>query len=135
MSNDSVSKAEIEQQADRERPMAVDDLAAGVPNFKSCSYGTFAAEYALKDSDIVVHFYLPSGLPREYWQTIFPSVLSDEAQDYFQASLPRLEAKYTGEFNSWWFRARGYGHVLDVDLYVVRFFDRLHACLQAALQP
>lgn len=66
---------------------------------------------------------------RAYWLDLFPGVLSAVAQEHFKAEYPRLAAKYTDELRSWWFRAHGYAHLLDVDGLVYRFAEKLDQVL------
>lgn len=107
-----------------------------IPQFqKVTKYTTFAAEYALIDNDIVVHFFLPpeQRMPEAYdfWATTFPNCLDVTARSFFNADYPRLVAKYTEEMTSWWFRANGFGHVLDLDALVQRFFAALDGTIDA----
>lgn len=106
-------------------------------------YTTFAAEYALKDDEnIHMHFFLPkemldaassekhSPAIKEYWTNIFPGILSASAEEYFGATKPRLQAKYTEELRSWWFLAQGYGDRIDFDKFVKLFLKKLDAALE-----
>jgi hypothetical protein len=115
-------------------------IADGIPKFTSVDdYTTFRAEYTLKDKDIVVHFFLPQDFRRTgqaavtYWTSTFAVALDSVAQECFQATQPRLQAKYTEELKSWWLRARGYDHLIDVSKFMERFFDRLDEELEKAL--
>ena len=92
----------------------------------------FRCEYALKDRDLIVHFFLPSnvteqtaGRYRDWWLKTFPLVLDKVAQDYFSAGPPRLAAKYTEEVASWWFKAQGYDHLLDPRGFLAKFLQVL----------
>jgi hypothetical protein len=100
---------------------------------KVSNYTTFTAEYAWVDQDLVMHFFLPpeKKLPEAtaYWTEHFPRCLDAEARSFFGADYPRLVAKYTTEMASWWFRAHGYGHVLDPDAFAVKFLHRLDRTL------
>lgn len=96
------------------------------------NFTTFMAEYTYRDGDLVVHFFMSPEVKAEgqdtrllYWLTSFPNALDTVAQSYFMAGAPRLAAKYTEELESWWFRARGYGHVLDTDTFALKFLQKL----------
>lgn len=105
----------------------------GVPEFtKVEDYTTFKAEYTMKDGDLVIHFF--PGENKLVWKSIFAEVLDRVAQEHFKATAPRLQAKFTEEMNSWWFRARGYDHLVDFNAFVSRFFDLLDASLEAGVQ-
>ena len=62
------------------------------------------------------------------------------APEHFQATQPRLVAKYTEDdgvgnsLDSWWFKAQGYGHVLDLDAYVMKFFEKMDGALDPSFQ-
>jgi hypothetical protein len=111
------------------------NVADAVPKFKKITdFTTFSAEYALIDNNIVIHFFETPEYPitnNSYWMDTFPSVLSAFAQKYFNATSPRLVAKYTEELNSWFFKAQGYGHLLDPDVYVHTFLDQLDESLDS----
>ena len=94
-------------------------------------FTTFTAEYALKDQDLVIHFFLPEDLrgPPEYWSKYFPLALDRTARAYFEAEAPKLQAKYTPELRSWWFRARGYDHLIDLSGFVEGFLSQLDSAL------
>lgn len=66
---------------------------------------------------------------QDYWVNKFPITLNEVAQDYFDATSPRLQAKYTAEIKSWWLRAQGYDHLLDVDSYSRRFLEKMNDAL------
>src|ERR1051325_4529578 len=57
-------------------------------------FTTFTAEYAMKDNDLVIHFYLPADLrgPANYWMELFPKALDRVAQEHFMATKPRIKA-------------------------------------------
>lgn len=111
------------------------DVTNSIPKFKKVEYEPFKAEYDLTGDNIVVHFYLPRRKVTEaYWKTMFAEALNDIGQEHFQATKPRLVAKYTEEFHSWWFRAQSYGHIIDLDAYVLRFFEKLAERMGPLLQ-
>lgn len=103
-------------------------------------YTTFVAKFAVKDDDIIVHFYMPSELEKApaaeqdlYWLKMFPVAVEAVAPEHFEATYPRLTVKYTEELKSWFLRARNYGHLLAPDRYVRKFLDRMDAGLDAAV--
>jgi len=103
------------------------------------NYTGFNAEYAWVNGDLVVHFFMPPELtkaPRQqalkWWTETFSSCLDAAAQQFFSADYPRLIAKYTEEMTSWWFRANGYGDVLDPDAFALRFFKQLDVTIDRA---
>lgn len=115
-------------------------IADGVPKFQSVTdYNTFLAEYTLKDGDIVIHFFLPKDFRKSgqaaliYWTTTFAVALDYVAQEVFQATQPRLQAKYTEELNSWWLRARSYDHLINLQQFMGSFFERLDEELERTL--
>lgn len=109
------------------------------------AFTTFIAEYAVQDGAYILHFFPPreryihTGNGRyqvhgEFlirWQRSFPAVLSPVAEEYFQATQPRLQAAYTAEMFSWWLKAAGFAERLDPDAYIMRFFEKLDAALDA----
>lgn len=118
------------------------DVAQGVPKFKEYACYSFKAEHAIIDGDIVIHFFLPAharvDTPEaeqewmQYWLGRFADAMDRTAREYFEAEHPRLVAKYTEEMASWWFRARGFGaDILDPDLFVTKFYEKLDAALRA----
>jgi hypothetical protein len=114
--------------------MPVRRIASGVPVFTRVEdYTTFIAEHTMKDDDLVIHFY-PTEESNSYWTSRFPEVLDRVAQAYFRATSPRLQAKFTHEVNSWWFRARGYSHIPDMNGFISGFFDALDQGLETAVQ-
>lgn len=107
-----------------------------VPSFTAVNdYTTFFAEYDLIDGNVVIHFYPPKDtkVTKEYWMVKFAESLDATAQEHFQATKPRLAAKYTEELGSWWFKAQGFGHIIDIDQYLMRFFEKLDAALDTHL--
>jgi hypothetical protein len=110
--------------------------AGAVPKFKEVEdYTTFFAEYDLISGNIVIHFFPPKDqkVTQDYWMVKFAEALDVTAQEHFQATKPRLAAKYTEEMSSWWFRAQGFGHLIDVDQFLTRFFEKLDAALDPHL--
>jgi hypothetical protein len=100
---------------------------------------TFAAEVAVTEGDFVYHFYATDEVnrkpdPQKYWIELFPEVLEKTAKEYFKADFPRLKAAYTEEKASWWFRAFGFGLVLDPHKMALRFCDALDEALDSATQ-
>ena len=110
-------------------------LKKSIPQFQKVEFDTFKAEYSLDGKNIVVHFFLPQRKVTEhYWKHLFAQVLNDVGQGHFQATMPRLVAKYTAELHSWWFKAQGYDHILDVESFMATFFEKMNAGLVHALQ-
>lgn len=111
--------------------------AVEAPDFKKVEdFTTFRAEYAIRGSDLVMHFFVTPEVEKnvkgkKYWLELFPTCLDPVAQQHFEATAPRLEAQYTEMVNSWWLRARGYDHLLDVDAFVSTFLTKLDASLEA----
>jgi hypothetical protein len=117
----------------RSQPDAFGNIAESVPKFtKVDDFTTFAAEYCRIDDNIVIHFFHPEDMEytERYWLDVFPGVLDSVAREYFNADTPRLVAKYTEELRSWWFRANSYDHVIDVDYFVRRFFEKMDQALE-----
>ena len=110
--------------------------------FTSVERSYFQARYALKDRDIVIHFYVsdhvktawPEYYLQRWWLNDFGLVLSQCAQSHFDATTPRIMASYTAEEASWWFKAQGYNYLLDLDGYLRAFFELLDETLHASLQ-
>jgi len=112
-------------------------------------YTTFRAEFAITDGDIVFHFFKTPeveklGDParvRQYWGDVFASVLEPVAKTIFNADVPRLKAQHIFDedapysrqhpLDSWWFRAYGFGHLLDPHAIAYRFAEALDASLDA----
>lgn len=103
------------------------DVAEAIPVFKNVSFNGFKAEYSLAGDDLVIHFFLPSSrkVTEWYWKDGFAGVLNEVGQEHFQATKPRLVAKYTEEMQSWWLKAQGYGYIIDRDAFVKRFFEKM----------
>jgi hypothetical protein len=119
--------------------LGVGGVDKAVIQFKDVTeFTTFTAKYTLKDgTDAIVQFFLPkelsdtelTGSTKDYWLDKFPRALDAIAREYFQADSPRLQAKYTEEVKSWWFRAQGYGDRIDFDGFVLGFLGKLDATL------
>lgn len=111
-----------------------------VPKFTPMNFRSFKAEFATINDDIVLHFFLPKHATIDspesrqawmgYWLKTFPAKLDTIAQEYFEAGYPRLMAKYTDEVASWWFKAQGFGVVLDTEAFVRGFLGKLDEALQ-----
>ena len=103
-------------------------------------YTTYRGEVAITEGDLVFHFFITeeanersNPAPKLYWLEIFPSVLQDVSQHYFNAKFPRLKAAYTEEQASWWLRAFGFGQVLDPHKFAYKFLEALDAALDRAI--
>lgn len=113
----------------------LEDVANAIPKFKQQTYETFKAEYDFQDGVLTIHFFLPERKVTEhYWKNLFAEAMDTLGTEHFQATKPRLVAKYTPEMESWWFRAQGYGHIIDIDAYVLRFFEKLSERMAPALR-
>lgn len=102
----------------------------------STEYTTFTSEHAFDGDDIVFHFFTPPGLgdskeAHTYWLETFPDVLSEVAQEVFQAEYPRLRAAWTAEHASWWMRASGFAAIGIPEERVQVFFAKLDQSLEA----
>jgi len=127
--------------AGADAPAAIGNVADAVVSFiKVEDYTTFVAEYAFIDGNIVLHFFHS----RETWNRddkwhvtyfldMFPSVLSQVAEAYFEATKPRIVAQYTPEMTSWYMRANGFAVRLDPDGFVRRFLSKLDVALDEVL--
>jgi len=121
------------------RETTAEQVLEGAPKLTSRSFSGFRADYGVVEGNLVVHFYLPSGLaealkkadPRYqqqwevYWLRTFPDVLSPVAKRYFRADTPRIVAKYTEELASWWFCAKGFGDAIDPDALLLGFLQKM----------
>jgi hypothetical protein len=121
-------------------------VAAAVPQFTEVKLPEFKARFAFIDNDAVIHFFLPSAAGNlgkadamtqrkweAYWMEVFPALLSSVSKEHFRADKPRLVAKYTEDFASWWFRARGYGDSLNPAGLIQTFLEKLASALAAQL--
>lgn len=101
-------------------------------------YTSFRAEFAIKDSDLVFHFYVTEeiqklGDPHTYWEKLFPETLQTVARQYFNSDFPRLQAQYVPEMASWWFTAKGFGLRLDPQRLSYRFLDAFDSALDGEM--
>jgi hypothetical protein len=118
-----------------------DMLLPAVLSFVSTGYRYFLEEHALVERDLVVHFFTTEQQQKtwdvnaleQWWLNTFACTLSAVACDYFQAGPPRIMAKYTKEVASWWFKAQGFDHLLDLSAFLHVFFERLDETLHAEL--
>jgi len=111
------------------------DVTNSIPKFEKVTYNAFKAEYSLAGSDVVIHFFLPKRKVTEgYWKTHFAQAMNDIGQEHFQATAPRLVAKYTEELNSWWFKAQRYDHIIDLAKFLSQFFEKLEARMAPVLE-
>ena len=102
-------------------------------------YTTFLAEYTFLEGDIIVHFFQTKEIAKaegkdRYWLRIFPPVMSDTAEEYFQATKPRIFAEYVPEMTSWYMRCHGFANRLDPAGYILDFFEKLDDALEAAVK-
>ena len=115
--------------------------------FKQKDYNFFRVEHRMEtdrkgQQNLVVHFFHPRSVKpdeahplRNWWLVTFPKTLDVVARSYFEAEAPRLQAKYTTEVASWWFKAQGYGHLLDPDAFLQAFFEQLDGTFHAQAGP
>lgn len=138
----------LERQAagGQDAPEGIANVANAVIKYEKVElYTTFLVEYAFVDSDIVIHFFPPrEAFVRVHegykinpdfhvkWQRAFPEVLSPVAEEYFQATKPRVIAQYTPELASWYMRCRGFADMIDPTTFVLRFFAKLDEGLDRA---
>ncbi len=66
-----------------------------------------------------------------YWGEMFPAVLEPVVKDFFKAEPPRVQAAYTDEISSWWFKASGF-ETLDPNGLTREFLRKLDQALDAA---
>lgn len=125
------------------------DEAVAVKRFTTCDrFTTFWAEYRVEGEDYVAHFFPspeadPAFRTRVYWEQVFPQAMSDVAEQYFHATLPRIFAERvegvipstaspeTPASLSWYFRARGFALRLQPDEFLVGFFRAIDARVES----
>ncbi len=134
------------QPTSEDLPNAKDDIqgVAALAFIPVKDYTTFEAEFAITEGDLVYHFNRTPevmalhGMAREnYWKTTFATHLERVAKKYFEADYPRISAQFIHEpslgiTESWWFRAEGFGHLLDPHKKAYGFLDALDASIEAA---
>lgn len=111
--------------------------------FEQKTYKHFHAEYDFTAGNYVVHFFVPPDMVNKHserelemwWQNDFAESLSSVAQEHFKATIPRIMAKYTTENASWWFKAQGYGTLIDPTAYLLQFFEKLDDSFLPAPAP
>lgn len=138
--------AKERESAGTDAPIAIGNVRDAVVQFTPVKeYTTFLAEWTILDGAFVVHFFPPReryasngrggmqvhGEFLVKWQRAFPQVLDRVAQEHFQATAPRLQAVYTAEMFSWYFKAAGFATRLDPAGYLTLFFEKLDAGLDA----
>ncbi len=97
-----------------------------VLQFTRCTdYNTFTAEWAVRDKDLVFHFFTTKEQPR--WSVFFAPSLDKVAQSFFNAGSERLMAVFTDEVNSWMLLARGFAVVGNPAARAEKFFAELDA--------
>jgi hypothetical protein len=123
---------------------AASDVSMPKPvDFVTVDKRYFTAEYTPDGPDIVIHYFVsdavqntwPVDAIEQWWLDAFATTMSTLSQEYFQATLPRIMAKYTHEVASWWFKAQGYDFLLDRAAYLNAFFELLDETLHSALLP
>lgn len=143
-----VDESRISEHIQRQQTNDGDKISLGsvidaVPKFVPVTrFPSFRAEWVLQGGkDLVIHFFRPEGLAsppsqahRDYWLTRFPTFLDSTARSYFHAERPRLQAKYTMEVDSWWFKANSYEHIIDLAGFAEKFLEALDASLRGVGQ-
>lgn len=119
--------------------VTAESVSNAVPKFTQIDcFDTFKAEYVIQNGNYIIHFFLReegNKITEGGWATLFPSILSPVAEEYFQATKPRIVAIYVPELKSWYMKANGFAHRLDADEFIDRFFEKLDAALdQSASQ-
>ena len=102
----------------------------------------FNAEHTVSGGNIVIHFYVSENVRTQWkmdyiehwWLNDFATNMSTVAQEHFEATVPRILAKYTHEAASWWFKAQGYDYLLDVAGFLRAFYERLDETIHSSLQ-
>jgi hypothetical protein len=119
---------------------------------ENSKYTTFKAEFAVAEGDIIFHFFKTPEIrawtldqQRHYWADIFARVLEETVVKYSGCSADsgRLKAQHTYDdeapyskeepLDAWWFRAYGFGHLLDTHKWALRLCEVLDEALDAAL--
>ena len=107
-------------------------------------YTTFTGEFAIKEGDLVFHFNRSREVmakdeqSRErYWRTTFPTCLERAAKKIFECDYPRIMGQFIHEpslgiIESWWFRADGFGQLLEPHKKAYAFLDALDSALDEA---
>lgn len=107
-------------------------------------YTTYEGEFAVKDGDLVFHFSRTAevlakpGTEREaYWKTTFPTCLERVAKEVFECDYPRIQGQFIHEpslgiVESWWFKADGFGMLLEPHKKAYVFLDALDKALDEA---
>lgn len=132
-----LSAEQVTQATETEQKKSRHHEALPVRFVRITEYTSFVAEFAIKNGDLVFHFFVTDEVnaltdPKKYWLKTFPETLSATAEAYFKASFPKLRAAYTEEQASWWLQADGYGLVLDPHRYSYKFLSELDSALDAA---
>ena len=109
-------------------------------------FTTLSAEYALKEGDIVFHFFPPleaflhvqgtdsKRVPQDYlreWSSRFERSVSPVAEEHFRATYPVLAAQFIPEMQSWWVRAGGFANRLNAEELATSFIAKMDAALDA----
>lgn len=119
---------------------------------ENSKYTTFKGEFAVEAGDIIFHFFKTPEIlawtpeqQRRYWAEIFAATLEKVAMAHSgcTADSGRLKAQHTYDdespyskaepLDAWWFRAFGFGHLLDPHKWALRFCELLDEGLDAAL--
>jgi hypothetical protein len=105
---------------------------------------TFSGEFTITEGDLVFHFNRspevlakPAAEREKYWRTTFPTCLEKVAKKVFECDYPRIAGQFIHEpdlgiIESWWFRASGFGHLLDPHRKAYDFVEELDKALDEA---
>lgn len=102
--------------------------------FEKKEYPLYLAEFALKEGNIIFHFFPKDTTKEKDWLEAFPEILSKIAQEYWNATYPRLEAMYTKELVSWCLIANGFAERFDPEGRSRKFLDLLSRDFQSVLR-
>lgn len=105
-------------------------------------FTTFKAKFAWIDGDLIVQLFLTSEMKnnngpglKNYWLNTLPTSLNRVAKSHFSADKPRIQAKYTEELASWWFKAQNYFDRIDPNAFAQRFLELLDQDLEQSGTP
>jgi hypothetical protein len=121
-----------------------------VPKFVQWQGRAMDAEFTIQGSDIIFHFFhkdmpgdkpvreaviRPESMTVPKWQEAFPTLLDESARNYFRAEYPRLMARFTGELQSWWLKAQGFGLALAPAALAEGYLELLDSRAASLLPP
>ena len=105
----------------------------GISFTKLSDHTNFDSEYAIVGNDIVIHLFHPYDREHHptFWQKQLAAVLDRFAQEFWEATYPRLMAAYTEDLDSWWFKAIGFASQGDPEARCIKFLNGLDRQLDA----